>query len=155
LFLLLGLSRLGGEVLSSFRQPALTAELLVGIILGPTVLGRFFPQVHAVLFPEDIVQKTMFETVAWLGAFFFLMEAGLEIDFSSAWRQKGEALTIALAGLIVPLGLGFGCSWFLPDRYLVDPGHKVLFTLFMATILTVSAMPIAIRALHDLKLAKT
>ena len=155
IFLLLALSRLGGEVLSRFKQPALTAEIFVGVLLGPTILGRFFPQVHIALFPDDMVQKTMFETVAWLGVFFFLLEAGLEVDFSSAWRQKGEALTIAVMDIIVPMGFGFACAWFLPDRYLVSADHKILFTLFMATILTVSAMPIAIRALHDLNLSKT
>lgn len=154
-FLLLGLSRLGGEVFSRFKQPAVTAEIFVGILLGPTILGRFFPQVQAAVFPDDIVQKTMLETVAWLGVFFFLLEAGLEIDFSSAWRQKGEALTIAVMDILVPMGLGFVCAWMLPDRYLMPSGDKVMFTLFMATVLTVSAMPIAVRALRDLSLSKT
>lgn len=155
IFLLLGLSRLGGEVLNRIRQPALTAEIFVGVLLGPTILGRFFPEAHGALFPNDPIQTAMFETVAWLGAFFFLLEAGLEIDFSSAWRQKGEAMTIAIMDILVPMGLGFCCAWFLPNHYLLHPDQKVIFTLFMATILTISAMPIAIRALHDLNLSKT
>ncbi len=154
-FLLLGLSRLGGDVFSRYKQPALTAEIFVGILLGPTVLGRLFPQVHIALFPEDVVQTAMFETVAWLGAFFFLLEAGLEIDFSSAWRQKGDALVIAVTDIVVPMVLGFCFAWFLPDKYLVSPDQKIVFGLFMATILTVSAMPISVRALHDLNLSKT
>lgn len=155
IFLLLGLSRLGGEVFNRFKQPALTAEIFVGILLGPTILGRVLPQLHATIFPDDVIQKTMFETVAWLGVFFFLLEAGLEIDFSSAWRQKGEAMTIAVMDILVPMGLGFALAWMLPDQYLVNPHQKLMFTLFMATILTVSAMPISIRALKDLNLSKT
>jgi len=75
------------------------------------------------------------------GGIFLLLEAGLEIDFSSAWRQKGEALTIALMDIIVPMVLGFACAWLLPDHYLISPDRKLMFTLFLATVLTVSAMP--------------
>jgi len=64
--LLLSLSRLAGSV-QAFKQPAVTAEIFVGILLGPTILGRFFPHAHAAIFPDDIVQKTMLETIAWLG----------------------------------------------------------------------------------------
>ncbi len=155
LFLLLGLSRVLGEVLNHFRQPALTAEILVGICLGPTILGRFFPSVHAEIFPDNAIQMTMFQTVAWLGAFFFLLEAGLEIDFSSAWRQKSEALTIAIMDILIPMGIGFSLAWMLPDAYLVSTEKRIEFSVFMATILTVSAMPITVRVLHDLKLSKT
>ena len=95
IFLLLGLSRLGGEIFNRFKQPALTAEIFVGICLGPTILGRFAPSFHAVLFPDNPIQNTMLETITWMGAFFLLLETGLEIDFSSAWRQRGDALKIA------------------------------------------------------------
>ncbi len=155
LFLLLGLSRVLGEVLNYFRQPALTAEIIVGIFLGPTILGRFFPATHDFIFPQTIIQQTMFQTVAWLGAFFFLLEAGLEIDFSSAWRQKSEALTIAVADIVIPMGVGFALAWLLPDVYLISTTKRIEFAVFMATILTVSAMPITARVLHDLKLSKT
>jgi len=155
IFLLLGLSRLGGEVFNRFHQPALTAEIFVGILLGPTVLGHFFPAIHAFIFPNEIIQQTMFETVAWMGAFFLLLETGLEIDFSSAWRQRGDALKIALADTLIPMILGFALAWFLPDQYLAAPGQRLSFALFIAVILTTSAMPITARVLHDLNLNKT
>ncbi|MBI3314922.1 MAG: cation:proton antiporter [Candidatus Omnitrophica bacterium] len=155
LFILLGAARFLGEVFTRFRQPALTAEILVGVCFGPTILGRFFPQIHGFIFPSDPMQRHMFETVAWLGAFFFLLETGLEIDFSSAWRRRGDALKIALTDIIVPMVLGFACAWFLPNSYLVSVDNKLMFCFFMATALTISAMPITARALHDLHLKKT
>ncbi len=154
-FLLLGLARLLGEVFNRFHQPALTAEIFVGIFLGPTLLGRFLPQVQGYIFPNDPLQQNMLETVAWLGAFFLLLETGLEIDFSSAWRQRGDALKIAIAGIVIPFVLSFALAWFLPEQLLVTPSTKLIFTLFMATVFTVSAMPITARALHDLNLSKT
>ena len=155
LFILLGFARFLGEVFTRFRQPALTAEILVGVFFGPTILGHFFPQIHGFIFPNDPVQQHMLETVAWLGAFFFLLETGLEIDFSSAWRHRGDALKIALTDIIVPMVLGFACAWFLPNSYLVSLDNKLMFCFFMATALTISAMPITARALHDLHIKKT
>lgn len=157
LLLLLGLARGLGELFQRFQQPPMTAEILVGVLLGPTILGRFFPALHAALFPADPAQHHMLETVAWLGVFFLLLESGLEIDFSSAWRQKGDALKIAVAGVMVPLVIIFvGCLG-LPDKYLVHPelSFKFLFALFMAASMSITAMPTVSRTLYDLNLAKT
>lgn len=154
-FLLLGLARLLGELFRIWKQPAITAEILAGVLLGPTIFGRFFPALHRSVFPLDITQQTMLETVVWVGLLFFLLEAGLKMDFSSAWRHRGKALTIALTDIIVPMTIAFTCSYLLPAKYLVDPGQRMIFALFMATAMTISAMPNTIRALNDLNVAKT
>ena len=155
LFVLLGFSRLASESLSRWKQPPLTAEVLAGIILGPTILGRFAPVVYQTIFPQDQVQQYMLETVIWLGMLFLLLDTGLEVDFSSAWRQRGDALKIALADIIIPISISV-IPWLLvPDRYLVNPGHRLAFALFMATIMTITAMPIVARILHDLRVLKT
>ncbi len=155
IFLLLVFSKGVADLFSRWKQPAFTAEMLVGLLLGPTVLGRFLPGVHGFIFPEDPIQHSMLETMAWVGLFFFLLNTGLEVDFSSAWRQRGEALTIALTDIVAPMTIGFTASLLLPDHYLVDPSRRWIFALFMATAMTISAMPITARALHDLRIAKT
>ncbi|MDD3274730.1 MAG: cation:proton antiporter [Candidatus Omnitrophica bacterium] len=155
LALLLGLARGVGEIFRRWRQPPLTAELLVGIFMGPTILGRFLPAWHQAIFPGNAVQQNMFETAAWIGVLFLLLESGLEIDFASAWRQRGDALKIALADIVVPMGIAFIPCFLLPDSYLVNPQQRFIFAVFMATVMTISALPIAARALHDLKIFKT
>ena len=50
-FLLLGLARGLGEILRRFKQPSLTAEILAGVLLGPTIFGRFFPQFYQIICP--------------------------------------------------------------------------------------------------------
>lgn len=152
---LLGLSRALGEALRRIHQPSFPAEILVGVVLGPTILGRFFPGAHHFLFPPDIIQQAMLETVAWLGVFFLLLQTGLEIDFSKAWRQKGDAVKIATIDIVVPMLIAFVPCWFLADKYLVNPTQRFGFAIFIATAMTISAMPVAARALHDLKLLKT
>lgn len=155
IFLLLGLARGLGEVFRRWKQPALTAEILVGILLGPTVLGRLLPSAYGAIFPADPVQQDMLETVGWIGVLFLLLETGLEVDFSAAWRQRGDALKIALADIVVPLAIAFTASMFLPSHYLAHPQQRIGFSLFMATVIAISAMPVAARALYDLNLSKT
>ncbi len=154
-FVLLLCARGLGELFRRWKQPALTAELLVGIVLGPTLLGRFLPEIQQALFPSDAIQQSMLETVAWLGALFLLLDTGLEIDFSIAWRQRGKALAIALTDIVTPIALAFLAVFLIPDSYLVDPGRRIIFSLFMATVMAISAMPVAARCLHDLNLLKT
>jgi Kef-type K+ transport system membrane component KefB/mannitol/fructose-specific phosphotransferase system IIA component (Ntr-type) len=155
IFVLLGLARGLGELFRRWRQPALTAEILVGILLGPSILGRFLPSVHQAIFPPDPVQQNMLETVGWLGVLFLLLETGLEVDFSSAWRQKGDALKIAALDTIVPVSIAIPAFLFLSAFYLIEPQSRILFALFMAAVMTTSAMPVAARALHEVNLSKT
>ena len=155
IFLLLGLARGLGELFRKWKQPTVTAEILVGILLGPTIFGRFLPALHQRIFPPDITQQCILETVSWLGLLFLLLESGLKMDFSIAWRQRGKALTIALTDIVVPMSISFIVCLFIPSNYLVNPAQRILFCFFMATAMTISAMPNAIRALNDLNLAKT
>jgi len=62
-----------------------------------------------------------------------LLEAGLEIEFFQRLAPKGEALTIALMDIIVPMVLGFACAWLLPDHYLISPDRKLMLRFFWQT----------------------
>ena len=154
LLILMGCARGLGELFRKWKQPALTAEILVGVVLGPTLLGRFMPEFQQMLFPPDAIQQSMLETVAWLGVLFLLLDTGIEIDFSIAWRQRGSAFVIAITDIIVPMIVAFAAVVFLPEHYMVNPNQRIIFALFMAVVMTISAMPVAARILHDLGLLK-
>lgn len=153
--IILGLAKGLGELFRRWKQPVITAEILVGVLLGPTILGRFLPSIRQYIFPPEPSQAIMLNTIAWLGVFFFLLEMGLEMDFSSAWRQRGNALKIAISDIVIPMVIAFIPFFFISSHYLVDPGQRLIFALFMATVMTISALPIAARALRDLDIYKT
>ncbi len=149
------LARGMGELFRRWRQPTITAEILAGILLGPTILGRLAPGTFAWIFPTDVIQQSMLETMAWFGILLFLLKTGLEMDFSSAWRQRGQAVTISLMDVVLPMVIAFVPTLFLPAEYMGDPGQRGLFALFIATIMTISALPVTARVLQDLNLYKT
>lgn len=153
--LLLALARGLGELLRSFGHPPLVGEILIGLLLGPTLLGRAWPELQGLLFPPDPIQQAMLDTVSWFGVLFLLLETGLEVDVSAAWRQRGPALRVGIIGVLVPLVIGVGLSLALPDRYLADPSQRLAFSLFLGTTIAISAMVIIARVLHDLDLVKT
>ncbi len=152
---LLGLARGLGEVFRRFGQPSITAEIMVGIVLGPTLLGRTFPGFQAMLFPNDPHQQNMLETVAWLGILFFLLKSGLETNFATAWRQRRQALTLSMADLVIPMVIAFIPSFFLPAAYVGEGGSRIAFALFVATIMTISALPVTARVMQDLRIYRT
>ncbi|MBU1863102.1 MAG: cation:proton antiporter [Candidatus Omnitrophica bacterium] len=144
-----------GELFRKWKQPTITAEILTGILLGPTILGRVSPAAYNWIFPRDVIQQNMLETVAWVGILFFLLKTGLEMDFSSAWRQRKHAVTISISDVVIPMIIAFIPTVFIAPNYLTDPSHKYLLSLFIATIMTISALPVTARVLQDLNLYKT
>lgn len=153
--LLLGCARALGEVFRRMGQPSITAEILVGILFGPTIFGRVAPTLHARLFPADPYQIKMFGAVAWLGILFFLLKAGLETNFATAWRQRRHALKLSMFDLTVPMLIAFVPCLFLPVRYMGAEGGRFIFALFIAVIMTISALPVTARVLQDLKIYRT
>ena len=154
-FLLLAFSRLMALLFKKIRQPTVTGDVLVGVILGPSILGRFWPSAFKSIFPADPLQVTMLDTVAWIGIFFLLLVTGLEVNLSSVWKHRGKATWIALSDIVVPILFSAMILVFLPSRYLVDSERRFLFVLFISTIMTISAMPVSIRVMQDLKLLRT
>ncbi|MEG3014628.1 MAG: cation:proton antiporter [Cetobacterium sp.] len=90
---------------------------MVGIFLGPTILGSFFPKIYNFIFPQNLVQIAMLDTLGWFGLFLVLLSTGIEVDFSSIWKQRKNALVISTLDIIVPIIFSMTFIYFLPDHY--------------------------------------
>ncbi len=137
------------------KQPALVGEILVGVILGPTVLGRFFPGIESFLFPQDATQKSMLDTVSWLGVFFLLLVTGFEVDSSVIWRHRRTSISLGLTGMLVPAVLGFAAALIVPERFIGSAGARLPFALLFATIVGISAVPVIAKVLQDFDILKS
>mgnify|MGYP006304213409 CR=1 FL=1 len=84
---LLGCARTLSVACEAINTPSIAGEILAGILLGPTLLGRLLPDVHAWLFPADEAQTIMLETLAWLGVFFLLLSPGFHVKVRQAIRS--------------------------------------------------------------------
>src|SRR5208282_5166089 len=111
---LLGTAKFAGELMQKLDQPSVLGEIMAGILLGPTLLGHFKPQIYAALFPSTGAMPIVLETVTTIGVVFFLLTAGLEIDLRSIFRQGKSALLVSFFGVIVPFALGFSAAAVFP-----------------------------------------
>ncbi len=155
LTVLLGLARGLGEIFRRWGQPTITAEILVGVLLGATILGRFAPQFQSMLFPPDATQQHMLDTFAWIGILFFMLDAGLDTNLATAWRQRGPATVLSFTDLILPMLIAFIPCLFMPRRYVGDDGTIIAFALFVGAIMTISALPVTAKIIQELKVYRT
>jgi Kef-type K+ transport system membrane component KefB/nucleotide-binding universal stress UspA family protein len=152
--LLLLVSRLGAELTRRIGLPTVVGELAAGIVVGPTLFGHYFPGAFHAVFPHDAAQYHLLEVVGTLGMVLLLLLTGLETDLRLL-RNLGKAALIASAmGMVLPFATGLGLGFLMPDDYLADPGQRVLFSFFLATAMSVSAMPVIAKILMDLELTK-
>lgn len=146
----LTLARGLAEIMRRLRQPAVIGELLGGIILGPTVLGHYFPALWTVVFPPTTRQFHLLEVISWIGMILLLLLTGLETDVRVMRSLGRPALFTSLGGMVVNFTIGLTVGAILPAHYLVDTGTRPIFAAFFATALAITAMPVVAKILIDL-----
>lgn len=153
---LLGTARVLGECARRMRQPAVLGEMLAGILLGPTCLGHFHPDLFHDVFPEVGAARIALDGMIALGVLLLLLVAGLEVDLSTAVRQGKAATLVSLAGMIFPFAIGFGVAWLAPG-YLGMGAHgkPIPFALFMGIALSITALPVIAKILIDLNMFRS
>ena len=156
LFLLLIVARGLGSLFAKIRQPPIVGELMAGILLGPSILGNGFPSIFNWLFPVESPQPQMLESITWVGLLLLMLLAGTEVDISIINKQKKPILLTSIMGIVLPFVLGLLLGlFFLPDSYMESNSQRILFGLFLATALSISAIPVITKILMDLNLFKT
>ncbi|CDO69869.1 hypothetical protein BN946_scf184884.g28 [Trametes cinnabarina] len=139
-------------VLRKIRQPKVIAEVLGGILLGPTAFGRI-PGFTKHIFPDD--SRPYLSLVANIGLCLFLFLVGLEIDAAVIKKNARLSVTVALAGMCLPFGLGAALSVPLYHTF-IDPSVKFTnFMLFTGVAYSITAFPVLCRILTELKLLDT
>ncbi len=147
------LGRLLGRLFAMFRQPPVIGEVLAGICLGPSLLGRLAPDVAHFVLPDSVAPSL--SIVAQLGVILYMFVVGLELNVGILHKQGHVTLAISHASIIVPFSLGALLAiWLYP--LLSSGGYSFTsFALFLSVSMSITAFPVLARILTDRGLHKT
>ena len=154
--------RLVGAIAARCGQPQVVAEMIAGVMLGPSLFGLLWPEAQQWLFPWDATQKTR-DTQSYLfpasqlGLALYMFIVGMEFRMDIVQRQLKSSVAVSIAGMITPFILGAGLAWIFFHFTELFPEQTSLFEamLFLGASMCITAFPMLARIIHFKKLTGT
>lgn len=156
--------RMVGVVAARCGQPQVVAEMITGVLLGPSLFGLLFPELQRWLFPWDPKQLTRdtqsyLFPVSQLGLALYMFVVGMEFRMDIIHRRLKSSVAVSLAGMTAPFALGALLAWMFygrADLGLFPPGVPLASAMiFTGACLCITAFPMLARIIHFKGLAGT
>jgi Kef-type K+ transport system membrane component KefB len=142
--------------LRRLRQPQVIAEIIAGIVLGPSLLGLFPGHLTTRFFPLAV--RPGLSAIAQVGILLFMFLVGWEMDAGQI-RSRGTAVFgISLSSIALPFGTGIAlATWLYHDHATVNHHHvsELPFVLFVGTAMAITAFPVLARIILEHRLQMT
>jgi Kef-type K+ transport system membrane component KefB len=136
-------AKAAGLISTRFRQPAVLGELMVGLVLGPSLIDFFhLPFVTDLVFLEEVI-----DSLAEMGVLLLMFIAGLELQLSELKGVGKASVLIGTMGVIFPLAFGAGYGWL--------EGMSVNHAIFLGLSLAATSVSISAQTLMELKVLRT
>ncbi|MGB8685321.1 MAG: cation:proton antiporter, partial [Candidatus Binatus sp.] len=153
LVVVIATARAMGWVFHSAKQPPVVGEILAGIVLGPSLLGRLVPSAEGYLFPGMV--GPYLNIIAQVGVILYMFLVGLELD-PALLRKRGHAtVAISHASIVLPFLLGAVIALYLYPKLSTSDVPFTCFSLFLGVSMSVTAFPVLARILTDRGIHKT
>lgn len=134
-------------------QPTVIGEIIAGVVLGPSLIGSYFPEFSAMLFPASSLGNL--KILAEVGLIIFMFVVGMEVDFKVLRNQAKDAVVISHASIIIPFTLGMGLAYFIYQSFAPPEIQFFSFALFMGISLSITAFPVLARIVQERGIHKT
>jgi K+:H+ antiporter len=136
-----------GYGLSRLKQPFVVGEILAGILLGPSFLGRISPSVSTALFPTGSLDMLMI--FSQIGLMLFMFTIGAELDLTAVRKRLSSLIFISQGSLIVPFVMGLGVAYLLYDEFAPQNVPMLDFALFTGISMSITAFPVLARMIKE------
>jgi Kef-type K+ transport system membrane component KefB len=142
-----------GNLFRFVGQPPVIGEVIAGIMLGPSVLGRLSPEAAGFLLPASVAP--FLSVIAQLGVIMYMFLIGLELNLDALKDRTQATVTIAHAGIVIPFVLGAALALLLYPRLSTSDVPFTSFALFLGVAMAITAFPVLARILTDRGMQKT
>ncbi|HKR86063.1 MAG TPA: cation:proton antiporter [Terriglobales bacterium] len=141
------LARVLGWAFQKIGQPRVIGEMTAGILLGPSVFGRFFPDAFHYVLPSSSFPAIT--VLSQLGLLLFMFVVGLEVDLTHIAKQRATVVLVSNVSILLPLALGIGLARSLYPQFAGKNVSFPPFALFIGTAMSVTAFPVLARILKE------
>ena len=145
--------RIFGLICNIIGQPTVVGEIIAGIVLGPSLIGYFFPEFSSFLFPVESLRYI--EILSQIGLILFMFIVGLELNFNEIKKKANEAILISHSSIILPFALGFVLAYFMYNDFVEDKIPFISFALFMGISMSITAFPVLARIVQERGMTKS
>lgn len=146
-------ARTFGFLFNKIGQPTVIGEILAGIFLGPSLLGMWFPEYSAFLFPKSSLGNL--QLLSQIGLVLFMFVVGMELDLKLLKNKAQDAVVISHASIIIPYTLGMALAYFIYEEFAPEGIEYTSFSLFMGIAMSITAFPVLARIIQERNLTKT
>ncbi len=153
IIIILLVSRFFGYLFSKINQPTVIGEILAGIVLGPSLLGKFFPEAFNFLFTENTMGNL--NVLSQIGLILFMFIIGMELNIDNIKHRTNQIIVISHSSIIIPFALGMLLAYFVYEDFAINITRFLPFALFIGISMSITAFPVLARIIQEKGLTKT
>ncbi len=145
--------RIFGWICKRIGQPTVIGEIIAGVVLGPSLLGLYFPEISDFVFPVSSLSNISF--LSQIGLILFMFIVGMELDLRTLKNKANNALIISHSSIAVTFTIGVLVAIFLFKQFTHAHTEFIPFALFMGIAMSIAAFPVMARIIHERGINKT
>lgn len=146
-------SRIFGFLFAKMGQPTVIGEILAGIVLGPSLLGYFYPEAFQALFAPSSLGNLYI--LSQVGLILFMFTVGMELNVGALKQKISETYVISHASILIPYFLGMLLAYFVYEEFAAKQTDFLSFALFIGISMSITAFPVLARIVQEKGLSKT
>lgn len=136
-----------GWLFRKIHQPAVIGEIVAGILLGPSLLGKVSPELFNYIFPSSSISNI--QLLSNFGLILFMFAVGMELRLSDIKERLRSSLIISHAGIFLPFALSFPLSLYIYPKYAAEYTSFLPFALFVGIAMSITAFPVLARIIQE------
>jgi len=146
-------SRIFGYLFAKIGQPTVIGEILAGIVLGPSLLGYFYPEAFHFLFAAKSLGNLYI--LSQIGLILFMFTVGMELNINKLKEKISETYVISHASIIIPYFFGMLMAYYVYEEFASKLTDFLPFALFIGISMSITAFPVLARIVQEKGLSKT